>query len=219
MTLLDLPVVNGSLNALSTIFLTAGYVCIKRKKQIAHRNCMIAAFTTSTLFLACYLTYHGYLAYLHRGPTAFVNPAWFRPIYFTILFTHLVLAIVIVPMVFMTMSRGLKQRFELHKKIARWTWPLWMYVSVTGVIIYLLLYQIYPQPVPAPKSTNVQGSNLPTRELMVLPRTSVSNSSGDIAFGKNVSSTAISAFSFTASSGRPPFSNCSMESRRFLTSF
>ncbi|MDB6018083.1 MAG: hypothetical protein JWR19_2572 [Pedosphaera sp.] len=143
---MDLPAVNGSLNGLSAILLTMGYVFIKRKNQIAHRNCMIAAFVTSTLFLACYLTYHFYLAYaLHRGPTKFVDPAWFRPIYLTLLTTHTILAVTIVPMVFMTMSRGLKQRYELHKKIARWTWPLWMYVSVTGVLIYYLLYIKFPQ--------------------------------------------------------------------------
>src|ERR1044072_1428808 len=146
MTLADLPIVNAGLNALSTLFLTAGYVFIKRKQQNAHRNCMIAAFATSTLFLICYLTYHTYVAYyLHRGPTRFLDPAWFRPIYLTILITHTILAIVIVPMVLMSLSRGLRGDFERHKRIARWTWPLWMYVSVTGVIIYLLLYQIFPQ--------------------------------------------------------------------------
>ncbi|MDB6068340.1 MAG: putative rane protein [Pedosphaera sp.] len=146
MTILDLPAVNGSLNALSAVFLSAGYVFIKRKNQTAHRNCMIAAFVTSTLFLACYLTYHFYLAYaLHRGPTRFTDPAWFRPIYLTLLGTHTFLAVVIVPMIFMSLNRAFKQRYALHKKIASWTWPLWMYVSVTGVIIYLLLYQIYPQ--------------------------------------------------------------------------
>jgi putative membrane protein len=146
MTLLDLPVVNASLNALCAVFLTVGYVFMKQKKIPAHRNCMIAAFATSVIFLICYLTYHFYLAlYLHKGPTVFKDPAWFRPIYLTILLTHTILAVVIVPMVFMSMNRGLKNRIELHKKIARWTWPLWMYVSVTGVIVYLILYQIYPQ--------------------------------------------------------------------------
>src|SRR5580704_9375529 len=250
MSIYDLPAVNGSLNGLSTIFLSAGYFMIKRKKISAHRNCMIAAFVTSTLFLACYLTYHIYLGYvLKRGPTSFVNPAWFRPIYLTILISHTILAVVIVPLIFITLSRALKERFDKHKVIARWTWPLWMYVSVTGVIIYLLLYQIFPQPVPAPKSATTQGSNLPTKVLIVLPserpaalactalmtapmsflpvapnswmvaRTSDSNSSGGIAFGKKVSSTTISAFSLAASSARPPFSNCSTESRRFFTSF
>ncbi|HTJ00989.1 MAG TPA: DUF420 domain-containing protein [Dongiaceae bacterium] len=146
MSILDLPVVNATLNGLSAIFLTAGYICIRRRNQKAHRNCMIAAFATSTIFLACYLTYHGYLAWvLHRGPTRFINPPAWRPVYLAILLTHTVLAMVIVPLVFMTLSRAVKQRYELHRKIARWTWPLWMYVSVTGVIIYLMLYQIFPQ--------------------------------------------------------------------------
>ncbi len=146
MTILDLPAVNGSLNALSAVFLTAGYVFIRRKNIVAHRNCMIAAFVTSTLFLACYLTYHFYLAYvLHRGPTVFKDPAWFRPIYLTLLLTHTLLAVVIVPMIFMTLSRAIKGKVELHRKIARWTWPLWMYVSVTGVVIYYLLYVKFPQ--------------------------------------------------------------------------
>jgi uncharacterized membrane protein YozB (DUF420 family) len=107
---------------------------------------MIAAFVASVLFLVCYLTYHGYIAYvLHRGPTRFLKPAWFRPIYLLILLTHTVLAMVIVPLVLMTLSRGLRGRFDKHRLIARWTWPLWMYVSVTGVAIYLFLYQIFPQ--------------------------------------------------------------------------
>jgi uncharacterized membrane protein YozB (DUF420 family) len=142
----DLPIVNAGLNGLSAVFLTAGYYFIRRKDQESHRKCMLAAFVTSTLFLVCYLTYHGYLAYyLHRGPTIFKNPPWFRPIYLAILVTHTVLAAVIVPLVLVSLSRALKQRYELHRKIARWTWPLWMYVSVTGVVIYLLLYQIFPQ--------------------------------------------------------------------------
>ena len=119
MSLADLPAVNACLNGISAIFLGAGYYFIRRKNRIAHRNCMIAAFVASTIFLACYLTYHGYLAYyLHQGPTVFRKPPGFRPIYL---------------------------RFDQHKKIARWTWPCWMYVSVTGVLIYLLLYQIFPQ--------------------------------------------------------------------------
>ena len=146
MSVADLPAVNACLNGISAIFLGAGYYFIRRKNQVAHRNCMIAAFVTSTLFLICYLTYHGYVAlHLKRGPTVFRDPAWFRPIYLGILLTHTVLAIVIVPLVLVTLRRGLKQRFESHRKLARWTWPLWMYVSVTGVVIYLLLYQIFPQ--------------------------------------------------------------------------
>ena len=141
MSMDDLPAVNASLNALSAVFLSAGYYFIRRQNRDAHRNCMLAAFVTSILFLVCYLTYHGHRAYvLHAGPTRFLEPAWFRPIYLTILLTHTVLAVVIVPLALVTLNRALKERFELHRKIARWTWPLWMYVSVTGVVIYFLLY-------------------------------------------------------------------------------
>ena len=146
MSLTDLPAVNACLNGISAIFLGAGYYFIRRKNRIAHRNCMIAAFAASTLFLGCYLTYHGYLAFhLHQGPTRFRDPGWFRLVYLGILLTHTLLAVVIVPLALITLNRALRQRFELHKKIARWTWPCWMYVSVTGVLIYLLLYQIFPQ--------------------------------------------------------------------------
>ena len=146
MSVVDLPVVNASLNGLSAVFLGAGYYFIRHKNQRAHQRCMVAAFIASALFLACYLTYHTYLGVvLHRGPTRFLNPAWFRPIYLSILLTHTVLAVVIVPLVFITLSRALRERFDKHRKIARWTWPLWMYVSITGVLIYLLLYQIFPQ--------------------------------------------------------------------------
>jgi len=107
---------------------------------------MISAFGISVIFLICYVTYHTYLAVvLHRGPTRFLHPLWFRPIYLAILLTHTILAMVIVPMILITLNRALRERFEIHKKIARWTWPLWMYVSVTGVVVYLLLYRIFPQ--------------------------------------------------------------------------
>jgi uncharacterized membrane protein YozB (DUF420 family) len=146
MSIYDLPAVNASLNGLSAILLTAGFVFIRQKKIIAHRNCMISAFCVSVIFLICYLTYHTYLAVvLHKGPTRFLNPPWFRPIYLTILLTHTVLAMVIVPLILITLFRALRERFDQHKKIARWTLPLWLYVSVTGVIVYLLLYQIFPQ--------------------------------------------------------------------------
>ena len=140
MNLSDLPAVNASLNCLSAILLSAGYYFIRRKNQAAHRNCMVAAVCTSTLFLISYLVYHS-----QAGRTVFREPEWFRPIYLTILLTHTVLAVVIVPMVLVTLSRAVRGRFELHRKVARWEWPLWMYVSTTGVLIYLLLYQIFPQ--------------------------------------------------------------------------
>jgi putative membrane protein len=146
MSIYTLPAVNASLNALSAILLTAGFIFIRQKKIAAHRFCMISAFCVSAVFLACYVTYHTYLAVvLHRGPTRFLDPVWFRPIYLTILISHTILAIVIVPLIFITLSRALRERFDKHKKIARWTWPIWMYVCVTGVIVYLLLYQIFPQ--------------------------------------------------------------------------
>jgi len=141
MSVNDLPAVNATLNGLSAIFLGAGYAFIKKKNISAHRACMITALITSALFLACYLTYH----YFH-GVTVFKNPPWFRPIYLTILTTHTILAVVIVPLIFITLSRALREQFDRHKRIARWTWPLWMYVSVTGVVVYLILYRIFPQP-------------------------------------------------------------------------
>jgi uncharacterized membrane protein YozB (DUF420 family) len=128
------------------VLLVLGWVHIRAGRKVAHRNCMIAALCTSTLFLACYLYYH-YQMQQQQGTahTKFVDPAWFRPIYLTILFTHLIGAFAIVPLVLMTVSRAAKERFEAHKAIARWTLPIWLYVSVTGVVIYFLLYRIFPQ--------------------------------------------------------------------------
>ena len=146
MTIHDLPIVNATLNGLSAIFLAGGFIFIKRGNKIAHRNCMISAFATSVIFLACYLTYHISLAVVyHQGPTRFLQPAWFRPVYLTILGTHTLLAALIVPLILRTLWLARRQNFEAHKKIARWTWPLWMYVSVTGVVIYWLLYVKFPQ--------------------------------------------------------------------------
>jgi putative membrane protein len=136
----DLPAINASLNGLSAIFLLVGLFFILRKNVPAHRFCMLSALTSSIIFLICYLTYH-----YHAGTTRFLKPAWFRTIYLALLLTHTVLAVVIVPLIVITLTRAFKLRFEQHKKIARWTWPLWMYVSVTGVVIYYLLYWKYPQ--------------------------------------------------------------------------
>ena len=140
MNLSELPALNACLNFTSAVLLSIGLYQIKQGKQEAHKRSMIAAFCTSTLFLVGYLYYHA-----HAGTTRFLEPAWFRPIYLTLLATHTLLAAIIVPLVLVTFNRAFKARYELHKKIARWTWPIWMYVSVTGVIIYLLLYQIFPQ--------------------------------------------------------------------------
>lgn len=140
MNLSDLPAINACLNGASTILLTIGYIHIKRGNKVAHRNCMVGAVITSTVFLACYLVYHHF-----AGRTTFRDPQWFRPIYLAILLTHTILAVVIVPMVLTTVYLAIRKRWEAHKRIACWTWPIWMYVSVTGVVIYLLLYQIFPQ--------------------------------------------------------------------------
>jgi len=145
-SLTDLPAVNACLNGLSAIFLSTGYYFIRHGNKTAHRNCMVSAFVSSTVFLGCYLTYHIGMRFQYgKGHTEFHDPPWFRSIYLVILFSHLTLAIAIVPLALITLQRAIKQRFELHKKIARWTWPIWMYVSVTGVMIYLLLYHIFPQ--------------------------------------------------------------------------
>jgi uncharacterized membrane protein YozB (DUF420 family) len=146
MTYADLPLVNACLNATCTVLLLLGWLHIRADRREAHRNCMIGALCTSAVFLACYLYYHWRMQQVHgTAHTKFVDPAWFRPIYLAILFTHLVGAIAIVPLVLMTVSRAFKERFDAHKVVARWTLPIWLYVSVTGVVIYLLLYQVFPQ--------------------------------------------------------------------------
>jgi putative membrane protein len=140
MNVTDLPALNACLNAASTVFLVLGYVLIRRQRITGHRRCMLAACGTSILFLVSYITYH-----IYAGRTVFVNPAWFRPIYLVILLTHTVLAMVIAPMILVTLTLAFKGHWDQHKRIARWTWPIWMYVSVTGVIIYWLLYVQFPQ--------------------------------------------------------------------------
>jgi uncharacterized membrane protein YozB (DUF420 family) len=134
-----LPHLNACLNATSAIFLVSGYTFIRRRRITAHRNCQLSAVISSTLFLASYLTYH----YFH-GATHFPGQGIARPIYFTILISHTILAVVIVPLVLVTLYRAARGDFVRHRKIARWTLPLWLYVSVTGVLVYLMLYQIYP---------------------------------------------------------------------------
>ena len=156
MTIQDLPIINACLNALATLFLSLGYFFVRKGNKTAHKNCMISALLTSAVFLTCYLIYH----FNTEVVTRFVNPSWFRPIYLVILITHVILAVIILPLIFMTFSRALKARYELHKKIAKWTWPLWMYVSITGVLIYLLLYQIFPQPKSIPKVQKTPSSYL-----------------------------------------------------------
>ena len=136
MTVRDLPAINASLNALSAILLSAGYLLIRAHRVSQHRRCMIAAFTTSSLFLVCYIVYHAQV-----GSVPFTRQGFVRPLYFTILLTHVVLAAVVLPLAIVTLTRGLNERFSQHRKIARWTFPIWLYVSVTGVLVYVLLYQ------------------------------------------------------------------------------
>ncbi|MEL0059355.1 MAG: DUF420 domain-containing protein [Verrucomicrobiales bacterium] len=146
MQLQDLPLINAILNSCSALLLLAGYVAIKRDQKERHKRCMLLALITSTLFLTCYVIYHvGMQRVYGSAHTRFVDPAWFRPWYLALLASHLLLAIAIVPMVLMTVYHAIRGNFEKHRKIARWTWPCWMYVSVTGVVIYLLLYRIFPQ--------------------------------------------------------------------------
>jgi len=141
MSISQLPALNAVLNSISAILLVTGYFYIRRGNIKAHRAFMISAFVTSTLFLISYLTYH---FSKDLGPTRFQGEGIVRPVYFFILITHTILAVVIVPMVFVTFSRALKESFDRHRRIARWTLPVWLYVSVTGVIVYLMLYQLYP---------------------------------------------------------------------------
>jgi uncharacterized membrane protein YozB (DUF420 family) len=137
-TVSDLPLLNATLNATCFVLLTTGYVLIRRGRIAQHRAVMIAAFCTSVVFLVSYLTYHA-----QTGSKHFPGQGPVRYLYFTILLTHTILAAAIVPLVLITLSRGLKRRDDRHRAIARWTLPIWMYVSVTGVIVYLMLYRLY----------------------------------------------------------------------------
>lgn len=130
------PIINASLNGASTVLLLTGRWLISQKRIAAHRAVMLTALTTSTLFLISYVYYHA-----HVGSVRFQGTGWSRPVYFTILISHVVLAAVIVPLVIITLIRALRERFDRHRAIARWTFPLWLYVSVTGVIVYFMLYQ------------------------------------------------------------------------------
>jgi len=134
-----LPHLNALLNTTSALLLLAGFRFIRLGRIQAHRNCQVTAALTSTLFLISYLTYHYY-----HGATRFAGQGLVRPLYFAILITHTILAVVIVPLIVVTLYRAVRRDFLRHRRIARWTLPLWLYVSVTGVIVYLMLYQIYP---------------------------------------------------------------------------
>jgi uncharacterized membrane protein YozB (DUF420 family) len=136
MTIHDLPAVNATLNAIAAVLLCIAFVFIRQRRIEAHRRTMIAAFATSSLFLVCYIVYHAQV-----GSVRFTRQGFVRPLYFTILITHVTLAAAVLPLAIITLSRGLKARFAQHRAIARWTLPIWLYVSVTGVLVYVLLYQ------------------------------------------------------------------------------
>ena len=133
----NLPTLNALLNGISGLFLVAGYILIRQRQIRAHRACMLSAFTTSTLFLVSYLIYH-----YNVGSVSFTGTGVIRFVYFTILITHVVLAAVILPLALITLAHALRERFDRHARIARWTLPLWLYVSVTGVVVYVMLYQL-----------------------------------------------------------------------------
>ncbi len=132
----DLPTLNASLNMTSAFLLVLGYSFIRRKEMGRHKVCMVSAFITSTLFLVFYLIYH-----YHIGSKPFLGQGWFRYLYFTILISHTLLAATIVPLVIITLNRALRGRFDLHRRIARWTLPLWLYVAISGIAVYLMLYR------------------------------------------------------------------------------
>ena len=135
MEISDLPAINATLNAIATVFLLSGYVLIRRGNQKLHKRCMLGALTTSTLFLACYVIYH-----LNVGSRPFQGQGMSRLVYFAILGTHVPLAALILPLALTTAAWGLASQYDRHVRIARWTLPLWLYVSLTGVVIYCMLY-------------------------------------------------------------------------------
>lgn len=139
MGLHDLPLVNACLNATTAILLVAGYRNIRRGRVASHQRCMLGALVVSALFLSSYLVYHAQI-----GSIRFTASGWPRSVYFTILLTHTVLAVTVVPLALVTAARGLRGRFDRHVRIARWTLPIWLYVSVTGVLVYLMLYRWFP---------------------------------------------------------------------------
>lgn len=135
----DLPFINACLNSASTFFIISGLIAIKNERKLIHISFMTAALVTSAAFLTCYVA-HKILV----GPTSFTGEGWVRPVYFTILLTHTILAIVNLPLVFMTVIPAVRARFDRHRRMARLTYPVWLYVSITGVIVYLMLYQWFP---------------------------------------------------------------------------
>ncbi|MBI3469706.1 MAG: DUF420 domain-containing protein [Planctomycetes bacterium] len=134
-----MPAINAALNAISAVLLSAGYLLIRRHRVTAHKTCMISAFLTSTLFLACYLVYH-----FQAGHVKFRGEGVLRALYLMILISHVLLAFTVLPLSLTTLAFAFRERFDRHKRIARWTLPIWLYVSITGVVVYWMLYRLYP---------------------------------------------------------------------------
>ncbi|MBX3745828.1 MAG: DUF420 domain-containing protein [Verrucomicrobiae bacterium] len=141
MTVADLPALNAGLNGVATVLLVLGFVFIRQGRKEAHRRCMLAAFSTSVIFLVSYVAHKILVQGVH---TRLGADGWVRAVYYPMLISHIVLAAAIVPMALITITRALRERFDAHRRIARWTWPVWMYVSVTGVLIYFMLYHWFP---------------------------------------------------------------------------
>ncbi|MFO1152251.1 MAG: DUF420 domain-containing protein [Rhodospirillales bacterium] len=135
----DLPHVNAALNGITVILLGLGYWFIRRREMVKHRACMLTAVGASAAFLVTYLIYH-----FNAGLAKFGGEGIVRPVYFTILLAHVVIAVLITPLVPMTLSRALTSRFDQHRRLARWTWPLWMYVALSGVVVYVMAIHLYP---------------------------------------------------------------------------
>ena len=135
------PPLNACLNSLCAVLLVVGLLFIKKKNIAAHKACMIAAFVVSSIFLACYLYYH-----FHHGATKFAGEGWSRPFYFTLLISHTILAVVNLPLIIVTFNHAFKGRLDKHRAIAKYTFSIWLYVSVTGVIVYVMLYHLFPAP-------------------------------------------------------------------------
>ena len=164
--LASLPALNAVLNATSALLLAVGFLAIRRRRVRLHRACMVGAFSTSVVFLASYVTYH-----FQVGTTRFAGEGWIRPVYFGILASHTVLAALIPPLAIVTLVLALRARFARHARLARWTLPTWFYVSVTGVVIYLLLYRVYP-PSDARRAVAAAAAQAPAANATVTPTAS-----------------------------------------------
>ncbi len=139
----DMPAINAGLNATSAVLLTAGYLFIRRRRITAHKTCMLSAFVTSTLFLICYVAYHvGRRRLTGSAHVEFRGEGAIRAIYLSILVSHVLLAFLVLPLSLTTLFRAFREQFERHRRIARWTLPIWLYVSVTGVVVYCMLYKM-----------------------------------------------------------------------------